>query len=80
MIENIVREAVSEWSYSGRMGSSKGLELLVSDLTARLEAAHTLAVDGEIVVCPECGSKLDWCTECEKRIPAAIKRKEWLYA
>lgn len=38
--EKIVREAVAEWSYSGRMGSAKGLELLISDLTARLESAQ----------------------------------------
>lgn len=38
--EKIVRETVAEWSYSGRMGSAKGLELLVSDLTARLESAQ----------------------------------------
>ena len=40
--EKIVREAVAEWSYSGRLGSANGLELLVSDLTARLESAESI--------------------------------------
>lgn len=36
--ENIVREAVTEWVYSGRLGSARGIELLVSEITARLES------------------------------------------